>query len=62
MARSYYTVIEQDYVYSSSIPTMTVLAQEPQQKFSGLYDANGNKLYTVERCEPVGFIGFKREV
>lgn len=57
--RSYYTVIEQDYVYGANTPSITVLAQEPpQSKFSGLYDANGNKLYTVDQCEPIGFIGF----
>lgn len=56
--RSYYTIIEQDNVYAGN-PTITVLAQEPpQSKFSGLYDADGNKLYTVERCQPIGFIGF----
>ena len=61
VARSYYTVIEQDYVYGSPVPSMTVLEQEPREKFSGLYDVNSNKLYTVERSEPIGFIGFKRE-
>lgn len=60
MARSYYTVLDWDYHISATAqPSMTVMAQEPQEKFSGLYDANGNKLYTVERCEPIGFIGFR---
>ena len=61
MPRSYYTVIEHDYVHSSQTPSLTVLEQEQREKFSGLYDATGNKLYTVERSEPIGFIGFRRE-
>ena len=44
--------------YRLHVPSCTVLAQEPVEKFSGLYDANGNKLYTVERAAPIGFIHF----
>ena len=44
--------------YRLHVPSMTVMSQEPQEKFSGLYDANGNKLYAVERSEPIGFLRF----
>jgi hypothetical protein len=54
--RLYYTVINHEYIDSKPTPSMTVMSQEPQEKFSGLYDASGNKLYAVERCEPIGFI------
>lgn len=44
--------------YRIHVPSCTVISQEPEQKFSGLYDASGNRLYAVEASEPVGFVRF----
>lgn len=42
----------------TNVPTRTVIEQEPVARFSGLLDANGNKLMVHERTEPVGFVVF----
>ncbi|MGX9392548.1 hypothetical protein ACWX0K_20430 [Nitrobacteraceae bacterium UC4446_H13] len=38
------------------VPSCTVLELEPVQRFSGLYDAAGNKLMVTIQTEPIGFI------
>jgi hypothetical protein len=40
-------------------PSCTVLEPNPQQRFSGLLDANGDKLMVTEQTEPIGFVVFK---
>lgn len=55
--RMYYTVFEQDWPTSNQ-STMTVLSEDPRHKFSGLYDADGNKLYAQDDRGQVGFIRF----
>lgn len=57
--RMYYTWVDRHYVDSVDVPTMTVASSEPESKFSGLYDAWGNKLYSLQRPEPVGFIHYR---
>lgn len=56
--KSYQTRSAWEDDYRLNVQSMTVMSQEPVEKFSGLYDANGNKLYVVERCQPVGFVHF----
>ncbi len=56
MTRMYYTWVDDHYVHGKQPPTMTVAATEPESRFSGLYDANGNKLYSTQKPEPIGFI------
>lgn len=38
------------------VPSCTVYETESFQQFSGLYDANGNKLMVSVRSEPIGFV------
>jgi len=38
------------------VPSCTVYEAEDSQQFSGLYDANGNKLMVSVRSEPIGFV------
>lgn len=56
--KTYRTKSNWDDDMRTHVPSCTIMAQEPVEKFSDLYDANGNKLYTVERCAPIGFIHF----
>ena len=56
MTRMYYTIDDDSYIPHKAPPTMTVAATEPESRFSGLYDVNGNKLYSSQRPGPIGFI------
>lgn len=56
MTRMYYTIDDDRYISHKVPPTMTVAATEPESRFSGLYDANGNKLCSTQKPQPIGFI------
>lgn len=42
-----------------NVPTVTIIEPEPLNQFSGLLDANGNKLMVTMESEPAGFVIFK---
>lgn len=44
------------------LPPCTVHEPKPEQRFSGLLDASGNKLMVTEQTEPVGFVIFDRKL
>lgn len=44
--------------YRINVPTMTVQEQIAESRFSGLYDAEGNKLMVIEQKDPIGFLRF----
>jgi hypothetical protein len=56
--KSYRTVLGHTDDWRSNVPSCTVISQERQERFSGLYDAYGNRLYAVDAPEPVGFVRF----
>lgn len=41
-----------------NVPTCVVIEETPAPSFSGLLDANGNKLMATDRPEPAGFVIF----
>lgn len=44
--------------YRLHVPSCTVMEPEPVQRFSGLLDAQGNRLMVTERTEPIGYVVF----
>lgn len=37
---------------------LEVAEREPMRTFSGIYDANGNKIFHIEYNTPIGFVHF----
>ena len=46
---------------SAPARTMTVVEPERTPRWSGLYDADGNKLMAYDEPDPVGFIWFGKK-
>jgi hypothetical protein len=57
--RIYRPAMNWDDDMRTHVPSMTVVEDAPTSHFSGLLDANGNKLMVTEVREPVGFVIFK---
>jgi hypothetical protein len=47
--------------YRVNVPSCTVIEPEPTSRFSGLLDAQGNRLMVALQSEPVGFVVFKEK-
>lgn len=58
MKREYQPMLGHTDDWRTNLPSMTVLEPEPQQRFSGLLDVNGNKLMVSVKSDPVGFVHF----
>jgi hypothetical protein len=44
------------YEFTPDMETnVTVFEREPEPVFSGIYDANGAALYSIEERDPIGF-------
>jgi len=44
------------YEFTPDMDTnVTVFENEPEPVFSGLYDANGAEIYSIEERDPIGF-------
>lgn len=38
---------------------MTVITDEPEPHWTGLYDAHGNKIMAIDARDPIGFVWFQ---
>ena len=59
MRRIYRPALDYNYDMRTHVPSMTVIDREPFNQFSGLLDANGNRLMVTIESEPVGFVVFR---
>jgi hypothetical protein len=58
MKRIYRPALNYDDDMRTHVPSCTVLEPEPLNQYSGLLDAQGNKLMVTVQSEPVGFVVF----
>jgi hypothetical protein len=58
MKRIYRPASNEDDDARLHVPSCTVIEREPLNKYSGLLDAQGNKLMVTMQSEPVGFVVF----
>lgn len=52
----------EDWDYAEARPpvvSMMVSERSPEPVFTGLYDAAGNQLFSVDELDPIGFVRFK---
>jgi hypothetical protein len=56
--RVYRPVLDWDGSERTTVPTCTIVELEAEQRFTGLLDANGNRLVVVVKTGPIGFVVF----
>lgn len=56
--RTYRPQLNWDDDMRTNVPSRTVVELEPTQHFSGLLDADGNKLMVSLQTGPIGFVVF----
>jgi hypothetical protein len=61
MTRVYRPALNLDDDIRTHVPTCTVIEPEPINQFSGLLDANGNRLMVTVQPNPVGFVIFGKD-
>lgn len=59
MARTYFPAVGDDWEISPlDRVSMDVIEGDREPRFSGLYDANGNRMMVRNEREPIGFVRF----